>query len=257
MDKIWDDINNEEEAIMIKESNYDPASLTNVIAEIIDDKVKRKQTFKKNEIKGMFSDLENIRKHRDQLAKDEIIDRLLETLFVKEEILTITPLDRVYLNSYYRRLLRAKLELDYKNSELPSGLVIGTGDNMIDGSIVKTMKLLRLICKYLGINSTTHETSFPKEKLAAHSLWRDLSEKFSELMGEKIPIIDNNIEEIHKSNNSFFNEEQKKMVIQTKSYMFLNLVFNAWSGTILKADGENVKVVPAIYVSRLLSKLKE
>ena len=272
---IWDDINREAEAIVIRDTKYNPGSLSNILYDVIDNRTKRRQAILTSKVKGIFKELGDIRSHRSQLENDENITMLIDALFKPEERDSITPLDRVFLNSYYRRLLRAKMEQDLIGKELPLGLIVTQYTNHeTDVALVTTLRYLRIICRYLGIQSTIDTASFPVEKLYMPSFWPSISEKFVGLFGEtritpiesddELP--DNNLEAI-----MLFNAQ--KQVRQAQVLMFLNVIFNAWSGSILSLDDTTstkskndrnttedhptiVRLVPATYVTRMLPKLR-
>jgi hypothetical protein len=255
---VWEDINHEAEAIVISEIKYEPGSLSNSIYEVIDDKEKRRKLIKNSKVKGLYADLNEIRSHRDIIDKDDNISMLVQGLFKKEEVDSITSLDRLFLNSYYRRLLRAKLERDYIGKELVTGLVITEYTNSeTDENLVKTMILFRIICKFLGITSTTHAETFPIEKLYNPAFWSSISNKFIKLFGEnRVPIIE--IDDPLPSNNleAIIMHEKQKQIRQAQVLMMLNIIFNAWSGSTLVADNDKIKIIPATYISRMLSKLR-
>lgn len=255
---IWDDINYEAEAIVVSDINYEPGSLSNSIYEIIDDRTKRRRLLKQSQVKGLYSDLDAIRKHRDVICSDENVTMLVQGLFKAEETPSITPLDRIYLNAYYRRLLRAKMERDHHGKLLVSGHVVTEYTNSVtDASLVSALNLIKITCKFLGITSTTHSESFHEDKLYMPCFWCNISSKFMALFGEnRITVIDeddplqtNNLEAI------MMLEGQKK-IRKAQVLMLLNVVFNAWSGSTLVADGNIIKVLPATYVTRLLPKLR-
>ena len=255
---IWDDINYEAEAIVISDINYEPYSLCNSLYEIIDDKAKRHRLIKQSKVKGLYGDIELIRKHRDTICSDENVTMLVEGLFKPEEIVSITPLDKIYLNAYYRRLLRAKIERDQQGNLLVPGYVITEYTNSVtDAALVAALNLIRIICKFLGVTSTTHAETFNKNKLYMPAFWYSVSSKLVAVFGEsRITVIDeddplptNNLEAI------MMLEGQKKLR-QSQVLMLLNLVFNSWSGSTVVAQEEQIKILPATYVTRLLPKLR-
>lgn len=272
---IWDDINNEAEAIVICDTQYNPCSLSNTVYDVIDDFKKRRHAILTSKVKGLFGELENIRQHRTELATNENITMLIEALFKPEYKDSITDLDRVFLNSYYRRLLRAKTEQDLIGKELVPGLVITHYTNHeTDVALVASLRYLRVICRCLGIKSTTDATTFPVEKLYIPGFWSSMSEKFVCLFGETriVPIeVDDELPNNNIEAMMLFNKQ--KQIRQANVLMFLNIVFNTWSGSTLsfvetsqskpKRNQEStesyptmVKVIPATYVTRMLPKLR-
>lgn len=263
-ESIWDDINHELESIILcpPTLKYNSGSLTNKLYDIIDDKLKRRKILKENTVKGLYSDLQLIRQHRDSLDTNEMLNVLIKDIFKTEDIKFITSTDKLFINSYYRRLLRAKLENDFLNKEIIKGLVITNYNNHnTDIAITQVLQLLRFICKYLGIVSTTTESSFPVEKLYNPKIWSNLSQKFVPLFGEeKVSILDFP-DDIDPDNSQLLSAESimfegKKKMQQAQVLIFLNIVFNTWSGSILSLENNIIKVVPATYINRLINKLK-
>jgi len=253
MESIWEDINTEAEAIVISDIKYRPESLSNIIYNIIDNKNKRHKILKNSEVRGLYFDIDEIRAHRDVIGEDITITILIEVLFRKDQIPSITLLDRVFLNSYCRRLLRAKLEIDYIDRELLPGLVITKYNNSeMDAALVEVLRLFRIICKYLGISSTSGFakqnqgelifsgcTSFHVDKLNMPSFWTSVYAKCVKLFGEnRVPPI-------------VMDQEINK--VQTLA--MLNIVMNTWSGSTLIVNDNIVNIIPATYVARLLPKL--
>lgn len=255
---IWDDINNEAESIPITDIKYDPMSLSNSTYDIIDNRELRHKLFKLKKTPNLYKDIDLIRQHRDAIEKDE--DVLLATcdLFQKDCITSITSLDKIFINVYYRRLLRAKLERDYIAQELPKGLIV-TQQIDIDSAIVETMQVLRIICKYLGVTSTTHNEKFSLEKLYMPSFWTSISNKLFKLFGEnRIEILPEEEPLKLDSVAAVMMANGKKKILQSKVLMMLNIVFNAWSGSILvSTKDDRIQIVPATYVTRLLPKLND
>lgn len=239
---IWDDINLEVDTITVSPTTYCSTSLGNTIYKIIDDPVARREVLKNNKIKGVYNELDLIRTHRDQIETDEHLNKIVEELFQPDLISDITPLDRVYINSYYRKLLRAKLESDYLSKDLVPGLVVTNYNNAeTDASLIKCLRVLRVVCKFLGIKSTTDQKTIPLDKLRVAPFWISVIEHFVELFGET------RIETIPEE--------------ESQTYMFdvlylLNVIFNTWSGSCLIMTKDTIEIIPATFVSRLLSKLK-
>ncbi|CAH6418452.1 Hypothetical protein HVR_LOCUS159 [uncultured virus] len=256
--RIWDDINREAEAIVIMDIKYNPGSLTNKLYDIIDNRTKRRQTFKENKIKGLYKDFYLVRAHREVLEKDENITMLIQALFKANEVVSITSTDRLFLNSYYRRLLRAKLERDFIGKEIIKGMVITEyTEHDADLAIAEVLRLLRFICKYLGIESTTSPGSFSLEKLYQPEIWANLTEKFVPLFGEeKIGIIEIDDSPLLNSLQAVIMFEGQKKIRQSQVLMFLNIIFNTWSGSTLVLKDDTVTVVPATYINRLMPKLR-
>lgn len=255
---IWDDINHEAEAIVVSDIKYEPGVLANVLYDVIDDRDKRLRIIKQSSVKGLFAGLDLIREHRDSIEADENVNMLVQGLFKREEIPSITALDRVFVNSYYRRLLRAKLERDYIGKELVAGLIVTEYTNAeTDAALVTTLSVLRVICNYLGITSTTHEATFDLEKLYMPSFWASVSSKLITLFGEsRIDDIEVDDPLALDTVEAVMMHEGQKNIRQAQVLMMLNVAFNTWSGSTLVADGNTIKVTPATYITRMLPKLR-
>lgn len=248
LSSVWDDIDHEAEAIVVSDITYDPTSLSNVIYKIIDDREQRHKLLKRNKIRGLYADLDPIRQHRDHIVNDPTVSLLIHQLFREEEIPSITPLDRVYVNAYYRRLLRAQIEQNHLRKELVPGLVVTEYVNAeTDTAIVQTLRLLRIVCKFLGISSTFQAATIPADKLDAPAFWASVSEKFVVLFGES------RIEPIVEPEDMTLSD---KNVNEVQVLMFLNVVLNTWCGSTIVLNGKNLELMPATCVMRLLSKLK-
>lgn len=242
---IWDDINYEAEAIVVSDITYEPGFLSNSIYDIIDDRNKRRRLLKQSKVKGLYSDLDAIRKHRDVICSDDNVTMLIQGLFKSEEISSITPLDRIYLNAYYRRLLRAKIERDNHGKLLVSGHVVTEYTNSeTDASLVLALNLIKITCKFLGITSTTHAESFSEDKLYNPSFWCSLSSKFVTVFGEsRITVIDEDDPLPTNNVEAMMMLEGQKRIRKAQVLMLLNVVFNAWSGSTLVADGDKIKIL--------------
>lgn len=253
---IWDDIDNELEAIVISDIKYHPTSLSNNIYEILHDSTSRHKILKSNKIKGLYSNLQLIQDHRDIIHSDEKISKVIQLLFKTSDI---TSTDKLFINSYLRKLLRAKLELDFADKELVIGQIItGYSNELTDISIMKTLKLLRLICKFLGIKSTFESGTFSKDKLYMPSFWNSISCKFFELFGEsKINVIDVDDPIELTTIDAVTLSAKQREIRETQVLMLLNNIFNIWCGSTLMIEHDMVKVVPALFVTRLLTKLSD
>ena len=244
---IWDDINNNAEAIVITDIPYHCGSLSNILYEILDDKEKFRNIIKNNNIVGLYSDIPLIQSHRNIIMNDTHLLDITRELFKSKEIPNISATDYLFINSYYRKILRAKLERD--NLDLCKGLII-TNDAETDIYIIKTLQLLKITCKFLGITSTTHRESFHMDKLISCTFWSNMSEKFISLFGEdRIEVIEEYI------SNSTFGDVLANDILRTRVMVLLNVIFNIWSGSTLISEGDTITVVPATYITRMVSKL--
>ena len=186
--------------------------------------------------------------------QDIAVTQLITELCQESLISKLTPLDRVYFNAYYRKVLRAYLEEKYAD-ELPSNLVItGFQNVVIDRTIITTLRLLKILCRYLGIPSIAKGGTFDVEKLYNPAFWSSLSEKFIPIFGEnRIEILsDHKLEGISATMST-----GPKRFIQAQTLLFLTEVFNRWCGTILRLKEETVHVFPSIFVDNILQTLRE
>ena len=212
INSIFDDILTETYVLPIVPISFDAAYLCN------ENYIKKSKILEILEI----SNNSNIVKH----------PKILE-LITLLNLHDVQPLDAMFLNVFYRKLLRARLENDYLQKDLPSGLIITTFDNAEnDYYIVKTLRLFRVLCKYLHIKCTFKEATFKKSLLNDFSFWESMNKNFMDIYGENtIPIINNN------DNNTL---------------LFLGILFDIWSGSILTINNEVIKIVPATFITRLL-----
>lgn len=252
---VWDDID-EERDLPVTACNYKPESLVNPIYRMIDDQKQRHRILRANTAPGLYSDLDKIRMHREVLITSPVINGVIQSLFPPEERESILPMDRVFLNSFYRRLIRARIERDYLERDLPKGLVIVSySEGQSDSALVETLRLLRLVCKYLGIRSTTHPDSFDKSKLDDRHLkyWVNIAGRFIALMGE------NTIPPLSEENPYFGSSPMKTQeeiaAASSTVYVCLTIIFTKWSGSVLRTHQDTVYVEPAIPVVRLMDKM--
>lgn len=253
---IWDDINCEAEAITINDIEYDPSLLCNTIYDKI-------------------GNIDNIREHLNLIGDDTRISALVHILFRDDLHDMITALDRIFLNAYYRRLLRAKLECDFIGKDLVPGLIItDCGNAEIDGALVQTLTILRIICKFLGLESSITPGSCAFDRLYNPAFWSSVSSMCIKLFGEtRIPVIDNvvaiatSVPDVrcprNKTGKSRRRVTKKSLVdngehsIKMQVFTMLNTIFSAWSGSTWVIDGSMVVCVPARYVLKMLPNLRE
>ena len=210
INSIFDDILTETYVLPIVPITFDAAYLCN-------------ENYNKNSKNSKILGLDNIACH----------PKILE-LFTLLNLHDVQPLDAMFLNVFYRKLLRVRLENDYLQKDLPSGLIITTFDNAeYDYYIVKTLRLFRVLCKYLHIKCTFKEATFKKSLLNDFSFWESMNKHFMDIYGENIiPIINND-------NND-------------NTLLFLGIIFDIWSGSILTINNEVIKINPATFIARLL-----
>jgi hypothetical protein len=246
---IWDDINQDMEAIPISNIEYEVCALVN---KLYDPNYFNNQ--KKNKIGNYDSNKPLIQKHKNTVSCDAKIIKICKLLLIDN----IDPLDMIFVNAYYRRILRAKLEMDFMNGLVSPGLVITYYSNyMIDEYICDTLRYLKVICNFLGIKSTIHENqSFKIDKLLPSLFWNNISEKFINLFGE------NKINYIEKDDDIEINSVDKAIFIENRIEIrriqilkMLNNIFHTWSGSLLIYENDLVRVIPAIYIQRMTPKV--
>lgn len=239
---IWDDIDNDCDAITITEINYKYGSLSNNIYEVLYNKAKLKILLKNN--KGLFSQIQSIQAHKDTIISNPKVLNILPQLFSANNIVNITAIDLLFINCYYRKLLRGKLEKDLIGKGLPTGLII-TDNAENDVYIVETLRLLRVICNFLNVSSTTDENSFHIDKIDNLIFWSSISEKFLRLFGEeRITVVKEYIDSLPDS--------ELYVGSRTEIMVLLNVIFNMWSGSTLVVEKDTVKIIPATYMKRML-----
>lgn len=252
---IWEDINCDIEALPLTPISYDAGSLTNKLYLIIDNKDELRRVLLNNNVVGLYKDLQKIRDHCSTIINDKFVRTLIDGIFMRN--VELSTIDQVFLNAYYRRLLRARLELDFLNKNLSSSTVI-TGNKEDDKYIVQALSLLRLICRFLGINSTTTVSTFNSDKLNNDIFWSSISEKLLLIFGEnRITLIEEHQDDpLNRPNIS--KQLQQHETTRSRSFILLNIVFNGWSGSILTIDAKEpsiINIVPATYITRMITKL--
>lgn len=241
---IWEDIDNDVDFMPVNKGTYNESHLSEKIYHLIDMKIKKKKAQKnkkKRKVKIDKNLLDEIRIHRNILVYDDDLNQIIKRIFVPDA--PITKTDRLFLNVFYRKILRAKLEQDFLNKELSFGLVI-TGDYNydIDRQIVETLKILRIICNFLQIKSTIDNAVLDVNKLYHKTFWYDITSKFIKLFGETkiVPV------------NDILFEDEPESILQI--IMLLKIIFYTWSGSILELNSNNtLQIKPAIYVSKMLN----
>lgn len=260
---IWDDISHEVESIPVSKINYNPLSLIDKLYDLEAGTITLRQLLKTNKIQGSLSQIDLMQSHCKTISSDTRIEILITKLFKVDEISTITPVDKIFINAYYRKLLRANVEQSFMGKELRMGAIITDYNNeLLDTVIAETLIILRIICKYLGLESTLDAKSFHINKLYHPSFWDCVLPKFIPLFGENtIPDIINYTPDTKSSNNksdiqTIINQQAEINNSQMQVLRLLNIIFNIWSGSMLIIESNLIKVIPRTYVLKLIPKLK-
>jgi hypothetical protein len=251
---IWDDINAEVEALPVTSIKYDAGALSNKLYEIIDDKAKLRRTLLKNKIIGLYKDLSLIQSHRETIENDRQLTIVIKQIFFSQT--ELSSLDKIFVNAYYRRILRARLEQDHLKKKITADMMI-VGIKEVDKCLRDALGLFWIICKYLGIASTTTPSSFNRSKLDDTTFWAPVSEKLLQLFGEnRIKLIEppeeNTTGSQHKNSLAKIMEQNH---LRSGVFVMLNIAFNGWSGSVLMVEGDIITVVPATYITRMVTKL--
>lgn len=198
---------------------------------------------------GIYRNIKSNKKYREvvqsqsKLVSSDKVNNVIKLIFDNKLIKYITPLDRVFINCYYRKLLRAQLEEYFLDKKVISGLILTNYQNHEnDGPIIATIKYLGIICRHLEIRSTITKSEFSYDKLYGYEFWYPLSKRFITVFGE------NRIVPIEE-----YEENPDKVV------KLLNDIFFTWTGgkvNIKDNDSTKVVVTPGLFVTRLLPKLK-
>jgi hypothetical protein len=166
------------------------------------------------------------------------------------------------LNAYYRRIIRARLEYDYQGQQLLPGLVItGYANLEIDATLVGLLQIIRLICKFVGIESTFTSGTFPLHKLYEPALWASITRKLITLLGETRiqPLVDGRdlpLPEVSLEDQAVY--EGMKKIRQAEILGTLKTLFDLWSGSQLElsSDQTYIRVVPPLYIQRMMPHLR-
>jgi len=254
METVFDDIDSSSEALTISPVKYDPFCLTDLVIKVIDDQEELRKNIKKGEMMILSKYLDDIRQHRLTIMHDTNINEKIARLCQRALIEKLTPLDRIYFNAYYRKVLRAQLELKYQQKEFASNIIITNVMNVqIDKLILTTLRLLKIMCAFLAIPSIAQGGTFTTDKLYNPAFWSSLSAKFVPIFGEnRIEILsDHQLQGMSEKLTS-----GPKRFIQAQTLMFLTEVFNRWCGTTLRLKEEIVYVYPSEFVTNILTTLR-
>jgi hypothetical protein len=247
LEGIWDDISNDEETLILDIQDYEIGDLKNTLYDILDDPIKRHNVFRQNMVKGQYKNLESIRAHRTLLAESEEIKVLIDKSFKHPKF--ITSIDCLFLNVWYRKLLRAKLESYYKEKEILDTDIFTNKDDITNAHIITTLRLIKIICRFLNIPSTYEPTSFSADKIDNLMFWQSISEKFVDIFGEnRINLIADGISNITQTGVKS---------TPTEVLLVLSNILYYWSGSVLLVsnDRTSLNIIPATFVTRLIHQL--
>ncbi len=265
---VWDDINDEEPFVPIM-NPVDitfPFYISNVMYDILytDGTLNALMNTKKINIPINMSNVNVHHYHKQypidinkyhkifRLARKEMLKLPTSRTFmfhihmlIQEEYRrNITITDYLFINSYYRRILRAQLELLY-NTDKAKVLSFINACNYFDRYVKQTMILtlncIGILCRYLGIPNTCTCTSFPKKKLYMPTFWNDISHKFLKIFGE----------ETMKMLDISGDMELSKYLHILLAFNVLKTILYIWNGTIVELKEKTVHVYPSYVVNRL------
>ena len=134
--------------------------------------------------------------------------------------------------------MRSDLNIDY--------IFTSAANVEYDNTLRAHLKYLKVICNYLGISNTYASEEFEISKLNMPSFWMSIAENYFCLLGEnRIELLD-----------TLESDPVENQIV--KVYNLLSVIIYSWSGSILVNSGGigKVKIVPALYVTRLINKLK-
>ena len=127
-----------------------------------------------------------------------------------------------------------------------------------DKYIVQALRLFQVICRYLGIKSTTTANSFDSSKLDNDIFWSPISEKLLIIFGENRIALINEHERDWLVKPNITRQLQQQEITRSQTFILLNIVFNGWSGSILTIEKNNsniINIIPATYITRMMMKL--
>lgn len=253
-----DDIISGGEAVPIDDIDYDPVTLSDTMYKMLVDKEFRRKTLKNNKFRGLYANIDKVLHHVTTIESNEDVNITVSLLFPPDVRHDITPIDLLFLNCNYIKLIRAKIETEYLNIPVVNGSIItGYQNTETDYALAQCMSLFRIVCRFLGMKSTVDSVTFSIDKLKNIRFWASVSNKFLTVFGEEIvtPIEDVELPVKPALETMVMENEVEQMCI-VKSLMFLSTVFGRWSGTSFTRKNDNVRVEPAIYVTKLLPKMR-
>ena len=156
--------------------------------------------------------------------------------------------DCFFLNYYYRKLLRVKLEQDFLSGKLETNTIITSyTTEQIDRSIIKALRLFKILCNYLNIPNTYCESIVNRKLFYNRTFWSSMADKFIDIFGENVV---SNTKELESEMNDY---DYSFQVI-----IFLHAIFDRWSNTRLhKINNREFKFDPDPKILGLLGKLKQ
>lgn len=161
---------------------------------------------------------------RDDPDLSKIIDSLFNTNFIP------TDIQSTFISRYYRKLLRAKLELDLHQKAIPKGIIITNFQNtVVDNSISRTLRNIRVICKYLGIENSISDTELDLSKFVDVYFWSLMAANFIELYGEHY---------VKTFTLSYDHLSSLENIVKC-----LHTIFFIWSGSTVSYDKSHNKII--------------
>jgi hypothetical protein len=235
---IWEDIEEDCAKWVVTPKEYCEKDLSNKLYSMLNvEKINRKKLPKNNNSK-----INSIINHGYKLKNDNEIKTIAKDLYKDTDNLRIC--DYLYMNLWYRKLLRINLERTNLNGEIPLGLIITKYENtLIDRHITKSLKYLKIICKYLAIKCTYEQSTFDVSKLDDLIFWNSVSKNFLDLFGEeKINIINIETDELYNVAKS----------TRYEVLLLINNIFYLWSGSTIVFDNDKCLLIPASFTIKYL-----
>lgn len=155
-----------------------------------------------------------------------LIKQFFEALGLSYECLNLDPYSLIFINYFYRKLLRVHLEIDFQNKNIEKGSVFTTYENScIDICISRALRNIRIICRHLGLDNSFTEAKLSVDKLLDFYFWSKISENFIEIYGEEysntlLILGDDNVNGDGKCDQNV-----------SKVVRIINTIFYLWSGS--------------------------
>lgn len=140
---------------------------------------------------------------------------ILLSLFPPDNRKHVNGADLYFLNYYYRRALRCRLELDCAGDNISyNSILLGWNMGEIDSFLARYIILIRLICSILGLVSSIDTRPFPEERIkeTPKRIWDNIFDHAAHCVGESF-----SLKASYTTESEFFDK--------------LNMFLSAWSGS--------------------------